>query len=238
MSGFFTTSWDDGHPLDPRLAELLARYGFKGAFYVATVHSEWPMMTKSQIRELDRMGMEIGSHTVNHAILPELDEKAAMRELTDSRKALEDLLAKPVTAFCFPKGRFNARTCALVREAGYRLARTTVGFRTDRYFDPSRMPVSAQFVPHPRAIHVRHALKEGNAKGLLNWCRVCGLATDLRSLCVSMMRRAVAENGIFHLWGHSWEVDRLGLWGELEEVLRIAASMRLEARTNSELVAQ
>ena len=27
-----TTSWDDGHPLDIRLAELLATYGLRGHF--------------------------------------------------------------------------------------------------------------------------------------------------------------------------------------------------------------
>jgi peptidoglycan/xylan/chitin deacetylase (PgdA/CDA1 family) len=231
-----TTSWDDGHPLDLRTAGLLARYGLKGTFYVPTKYSEWPLMTRSQIVELDRMGMEIGSHTVNHAILPQLDEPHARRELTDSRKALEDILGKPVPAFCFPKGRFNSRTCSLAREAGYKLARTTVGFRTERGFDPCCMPVSVQFVPHSRSIHVRHALKEGNVKGLLNWVRECRLVTDLEQLCIMMMRSAAAEGGVFHIWGHSWEVDGLGLWAQLEQVFETASSMRFEACTNSQLL--
>jgi peptidoglycan/xylan/chitin deacetylase (PgdA/CDA1 family) len=234
--GAITTSWDDGHPLDLRLAGLLAKYGLKGTFYVPTQYSEWPLMTKSEILELDRMGMEIGSHTVNHAILPQLTEAHARRELTDSRKALEDLLGKPVPAFCFPKGRFNSRTCTLVREAGYKLARTTVGFHMERRFDPSCMPVSVQFVRHPRSIHIRHALKEANVKGLLNWLRLCGLVTDLERLCLMMMKSAAAEGGLFHIWGHSWEVDALGLWRQLEQVFQTASSMRLEARTNSQLL--
>jgi len=231
-----TTSWDDGHPLDLRLAALLAKYGLKGTFYVPTKYSEWPMMTKAQVVELDRMGMEIGSHTVNHSVLPELTDADARRELVESRKTLEDLLGKPVPAFCFPKGRFNSRTCALAREAGYKVARTTLNFHTEANFDPGRMPVSVQFVAHARSIHVRHALKEGNAKGLLNWVRRCKLETGLDTLCVMMMKQAAAERGVFHIWGHSWEVDRLGLWGQLEEVLKTASSMRLEARTNSEVV--
>lgn len=231
-----TTSWDDGHPLDLKMAALLARHGLTGTFYVPTRYSEWPLMTKAQIVELDRMGMEIGSHTVNHAILPALPKADATRELIDSRMALEDLLGKPVPAFCFPKGRFNSRTCELARKAGYKLARTTVGFRTDRDFDPSRMPVSVQFVPHHRNIHVRHALKEGNARGLLNWIRVCKLVTDLEQLCIVMMKSAAETGGVFHMWGHSWEVEELKLWRQLEQVFEIASSMRLEARTNSQLV--
>lgn len=231
-----TTSWDDGHPLDLKLAGLLAKHNMKGTFYVPTRHSEWPLMKSSQIVELDRMGMEIGSHTVNHAVLPELSEADARRELVESRKTLEDLLGKPVPAFCFPKGRFNARTCALARESGYELARTTVGFRTEADFDPACMPVSVQFVPHTRRIHVRHALKEGNAKGLLNWFRNCKLVTGLDALSAMMMNQAVAGCGVFHLWGHSWEVDQLDLWDQLEDVLKAASSMRLEARTNSQVI--
>ena len=236
MNAAITTSWDDGHPLDLKLAALLAKYGLKGTFYVPTRFSEWPLMTKAQIIELDRMGMEIGSHTVNHAVLTELSDIHARGELLESRTTLEDLLGKPVPAFCFPKGRFNSWTCRLAREAGYKLARTTVGFRTDRDFNPSRMPVSVQFVPHSRNIHVRHALKEGNAKGLLNWIRVCKLVTELEQLCVVMMNSAIRENGIFHIWGHSWEIQNLGLWQKLEYIFEIASSLQFKAQTNSQLV--
>jgi peptidoglycan/xylan/chitin deacetylase (PgdA/CDA1 family) len=236
MKPVITTSWDDGHPLDLRLAAMLATHGLTGTFYIPTSYSEWPLMTRSQIVELDRMGMEIGSHTVNHSVLPDLTVQRARRELVESRKTLEDLLGKPVPAFCFPKGKFNARTCSLVREAGYKLARTTVGFHTGRDFNPAHMPVSVQFVPHRRHIHVRHALKEGNAAGLLNWVRYGKLETDLQRLCRRMMDRANNVAGVFHLWGHSWEVDELGLWRQLDEILKTATAMGFEARTNSQLV--
>ena len=32
---YITTSWDDGHPLDFRVAELLAKYGLPGTFDAA-----------------------------------------------------------------------------------------------------------------------------------------------------------------------------------------------------------
>lgn len=31
---YITTSWDDGHPLDLRVAELLSEYHLQGTFYV------------------------------------------------------------------------------------------------------------------------------------------------------------------------------------------------------------
>jgi hypothetical protein len=27
------------------------------------------------------------------------------------------------------------------------------------------------------------------------------------------------ESGVFHLYGHSWEIDELGLWNDLEKIL-------------------
>ena len=37
-----TTSWDDGHSTDLRVAELLAAHGLKGTFYVAFNHPNRP----------------------------------------------------------------------------------------------------------------------------------------------------------------------------------------------------
>ena len=31
--------------------------------------------------------------------------------------------------------------------------------------------------------------------------------------------RFLEDGGIWHLWGHSWEIDQLGLWDELAEML-------------------
>ena len=58
---------------------------------------------------------------------------------------------------------------------------------------------------------------------------------DLKQLCVLMMNSAASDGGVFHLWGHSWEVEEMGLWRQLEEVLETASAMQFEARTNSQL---
>jgi hypothetical protein len=36
---YVTTSWDDGHKLDMKLAVLLKKYGIKGTFYICP--NEW-----------------------------------------------------------------------------------------------------------------------------------------------------------------------------------------------------
>ena len=117
-----TTSWDDGHPLDLLIAELLTKYDLRGTFYVP-LHNSRPTMSPSQIRELAG-SFEIGAHTVNHVRLTALNENDARREIEDSKKQLEDLLGKPCMVFCFPGGRYRDVHLRMVRDAGFSGART------------------------------------------------------------------------------------------------------------------
>src|SRR5215831_16426810 len=68
-STIVTTSWDDGHHIDLRLAERLAACGLKGTFYVALNHPGQKDIDDDEIRALHATGMEIGSHTLTHRCL-------------------------------------------------------------------------------------------------------------------------------------------------------------------------
>jgi peptidoglycan/xylan/chitin deacetylase (PgdA/CDA1 family) len=46
------------------------------------------------------------------------------RELVGSRRVLEDVIGRPVTAFCYPDGRRDTRVAAAVRNAGFEVAFT------------------------------------------------------------------------------------------------------------------
>jgi peptidoglycan/xylan/chitin deacetylase (PgdA/CDA1 family) len=83
-------------------------------------------MTAAQVEAADRAGIEIGSHTVDHANLTTQSSINLSYQLSASKQALEQLLGHPVLSFCYPSGRFNARVVAAVRAAGYRDATTTM----------------------------------------------------------------------------------------------------------------
>ena len=76
-------------------------------------------MAADQIVALDRDGIEIGSHGVNHYALPDLSDEALSAELAKSRVALESLLGHPVTTFSYPHGAFDARVRDAAAAAGY-----------------------------------------------------------------------------------------------------------------------
>lgn len=231
-----TTSWDDGHPLDLRIAELLTKYDLQGTFYVP-LHNSRPTMSPAQIRELAG-SFEIGAHTVNHVRLTSLNENDARREIEDSKKQLEDLLGKPCLVFCFPGGRYRDVHLRMVRDAGFSGARTVelLSLQRPRCNNGLNLiPTTIQAHPHGTSAYVRNAAKRLNFSALRNlllsgprsWPELAGL----------LLQRAANGGGVFHLWGHSWEIEEVGQWHALNQTL---ASMLEYARTtpcitNSEL---
>lgn len=81
-------------------------------------------MNADQIRELQRHGVQFGSHSLTHLSLPELNTADLRREVEDSKHRLEDLLGEAVNTFAYPFGEANRRVRAAVIEAGYRVAFT------------------------------------------------------------------------------------------------------------------
>ena len=76
-------------------------------------------------REMVAAGMTIGSHTVNHVHLANLDEAAAEAELRQSKQAIEAELGLPCDHFCCPFGRENVdylpdRDPKIARQVGYK----------------------------------------------------------------------------------------------------------------------
>jgi peptidoglycan/xylan/chitin deacetylase (PgdA/CDA1 family) len=87
------------------------------------------MLTWDEVREMHRLGMTIGSHTMTHPNLPSAGPEAARAELKASRQRLEQETQAPVTMFSYPNGGadryLNADVQTAVKETGYRAATTS-----------------------------------------------------------------------------------------------------------------
>ncbi len=83
------------------------------------------LLTLDQIREMQRYGIQFGSHTLSHPWLPSLSDTELHREVHESKHRLEDLLGVEVTSFAYPHGGVDRRVRAAVANAGYKLAFTT-----------------------------------------------------------------------------------------------------------------
>lgn len=232
-----TTSWDDGHPLDLRIADLLGSYGLTGTFYV-TRETGWPVMTSVEIRNLSSK-FEIGAHMLEHRTLGQLMDEQARQQLSGSREWIEQVTGKPCRTLCFPGGKYRHEQLSLVRAAGYLSARTTELLSTDfprRVDGLALIPTTVQAYPHSPLTYAKNALKR---RSLVNLLRTRALfhRRDWRGLGGRLLERTLRHGGVFHLWGHSWEIEQEHQWDRLEKLLATIAANKdkVTSMTNSEL---
>lgn len=212
---FVTTSWDDGHQLDIKLATLLQKYGIKGTFYIApndheSAKEEW--LSNEQIALLSN-NFEIGAHTMSHRSLLLLPNPEAEKEIIQSKSYLEGVIGNPVISFCYPLGQYNMSHVQMVRNAGFVLARTVRRFS---------YKVGENLHEMPTTIHTYdHWLDILGVLRLVNWNPILFLYyyRDWSAQAKAMFDSIHKKGGVFHLWGHSWEIDGHQDWERLEDVL-------------------
>jgi peptidoglycan/xylan/chitin deacetylase (PgdA/CDA1 family) len=78
------------------------------------------------IAALAAAGMTIGFHTVDHDVLPPLDQPALQQAVSRGREDVAAITGTPVTYFAYPHGKADTRSEAAVRAAGFRAAFTGV----------------------------------------------------------------------------------------------------------------
>src|SRR5919112_929643 len=99
------------------------------------------LLTAEELREVSKLGMEVGSHGMTHRRLPDLDSAALEQEVKHSRLVLEEIVGEAVEGFCYPYGSSSGAVLEAVRRAGYNYA---CGWREqDEYHDYElpRVPV-------------------------------------------------------------------------------------------------
>jgi len=128
-------TFDDGYrDVYVHAVPVLARLRMPATAYVITDRigndTSGPWLSWADLRRMERLGLDIGSHTINHRDLTAMPPALALHELVRSRLRLERRLHHPVQWFAYPFGAFNPRVEALTRRAGYVLAVTTRSGRT------------------------------------------------------------------------------------------------------------
>ena len=82
-------------------------------------------LSRDQILEMARSGIEFGSHSLNHRWLSQLTPEEVKFEVEEARKQIEQLTQKPCLTFAYPAGHFSAEAKEIIRAAGHTAAFTT-----------------------------------------------------------------------------------------------------------------
>lgn len=240
MDAVFTFSVDDGHPMDVKVAELLDKHCLGGTFYVPIHNVEGrPTMTTNALRAIGDQ-FEIGSHTVDHRYLSSVGAVEAQRQIAQGKIQLEDVLGQAVTGFCYPGGKYRRLHMDLVRRAGFLYARTTMNLCFDAGISRFELPTTLQFYPHAQAVYWRNFASAGNWRGRSTGLRLALQHVGWIARTYALFDHACHHGGTFHLWAHSYEIDQLGAWGELDNFFRhVAGQIRApNLLTNHQLVKQ
>lgn len=214
MTRYITTSWDDGHPADRRLADLLGKYNLKATFYVPQQNPENQVMKEDEIAGLGRH-FEIGGHTLRHRNLKSLSPSDAYAEIDGSFKWLKELLQKDPVSFCPPFGAYSQSSLAAIYAAGFKVVRTVELLSPDQR--TGLIPTTIQMYDHAPLTLFKHLVKRGRVRNLRLWIGSHFAADTLR--LVNHYLEHIAENGgTLHVWGHSWEIEKNQYWKRLERI--------------------
>jgi len=97
---------------------------------------ELATMTWDDLRRFTARGARVQSHGIAHAHLTALPGDELERELTESKRRLEDELGTECVDFAYPYGQHDERVRAAVRAAGYRRGFALAARRGDPYQHP------------------------------------------------------------------------------------------------------
>jgi len=128
-------TFDDCYRDNLFAARVLAAHDLPATFFIPTQYigtdlvcpwdvglKKMPNLTWNDLKEMQSLGHEIGSHTVTHPDLGAIGIDEIRSELAESKRILQDGLGRPVRYFAYPFGGKNncpIASLSTARELGY-----------------------------------------------------------------------------------------------------------------------
>lgn len=168
---------------------ILCKYRYSATVFLPTAYidrearkfKDITCLTWGEVRELQKAGIDFGSHTVTHPQLRNLDTKGIEEEVRCSKEKIEEELGCPTSSFSYPyafpetDGDFTRRLQSILAECGYGNGVSTVIGTADRaanIFFLKRLPMNSHDDPH---------LFEAKIEGGYDWLRALQYASKLRT---------------------------------------------------------
>jgi peptidoglycan/xylan/chitin deacetylase (PgdA/CDA1 family) len=189
-----TLGYDDGVLQDVRLIRMLRRYGLKGTFYInsgflgrESIHRGVDHSCPKP-EELREIynGFEVAMHTCTHIKMAQASDDLLSQEVEEDRRTLEGLVGYEVCGLAYPCGSYNRHVVDKLRQMHVCYARVTE--ETEAFMFPDE---------------------------LLEWRATCR-HTNPKWLEFAKRFLEPETEGLFFVWGHSYEFDINENWDEME----------------------
>jgi peptidoglycan/xylan/chitin deacetylase (PgdA/CDA1 family) len=244
---YFTCSFDDGDVADLRLADLLNKYKLKGTLYIPqTCSLVSESLNEQQIKSLSGV-VEIGGHTISHQVLTDATPQQARDEIVNCKKWLENVTGKSIHSFCPPTGRFNRGHVLAQQQAGFTTMRTVemLAYSLKGIKETDGivvLPTTSQVYNHKKIAYQRNRFKRFKFGYDPVFKKLFNADWEIMSNNYITYLHEASKSGneayYFHLWGHSWEIEKYALWKSLERIFqKLSEIEELITCDNNELAA-
>ena len=153
------------------------------------VNADEVVLTEEQLKQLQNDLTAIGTHSDSHPKLTEISEDRAIKELINSKKALEGILHRPIALLSLPYGEYNKTILELSQKAGYeRVFRNIPTFHSSKTDDF----LCGRIATSPDDWMVEYRLK---LLGAYKWLPIAIIIKQkLQNLCQAIFARKRGDN--------------------------------------------
>ncbi len=105
---------------------IIKKYGMRATVFVVPGFTDVQAnyLTWDQLKEMEKNGFNIQSHTLNHRALEELPDDEIRAELLNSKLLLEKNLGHEINFLAYPTGTYNLHIAGIAKDVGYKGAYT------------------------------------------------------------------------------------------------------------------
>jgi len=211
-------SWDDGASEDMKMLDLSLRYHIPGIFFIPATNDERNVISSTDIQTLAKADFEIGAHTYSHLYLTELSIENAEEEIVNGKDYLEQIVGRSIYHFCFPGGRYNFDLVRISKKY----------FISARTADTGAIVKYGSFLIKPTIHFYNRGIASLIYNGLKNKSQIFRLSlkhifsSDYYRMVVNILEDLGKSKNPFNviIWGHSWEIEKFGLWKNLEVMFK------------------
>lgn len=207
---YFILSFDDNTTHDRRVVELLNQYRLKGTFYINSGNlDKIGFLDREELKTLFQ-GHEVASHTLSHPRLKLLKKEEVVYQIENDIKNLKSFSGQDVIGFAYPNGEYTKNILKWVTEETDILYARTV--KSTKSFDAPE-----NFYEWHPTMHFSGMAYDTNEE-------------EKREEGIRFMLRTVDDflddpnDGMLHIWMHSWEFkDDKHKWDQLERLFRLVS---------------